>query len=172
MKRPGVRVRYHQSYRDKPLLERVADRTLSALFYGSEDNPLDVSVTLGEQTPGSAADTWTVPVRLKIPLFKLAFLNHQGESFQGKLRLFVATRSGQGGLSPLRQIEVPLSIPHQKVLYALGQYYLYTLTLNLPAGEHRVALAVRDELGAGASYLTLDVTVAPGSVAAAPTANP
>jgi len=165
VKRPGVRLRYRQSYRDKPDLERVADRTLSALFYGAEDNPLDIAMTLGEQTQDADAKTWEVPVRLNIPLFKLAFVNREGQPFQGKLRLLVVTQNGQGGLSPLRQVDVPLTIPRLKVLTALGQSYLYTLTLKLPAGQHRLGLAARDELGAKTSYLSLPLTVGPGPAA-------
>jgi hypothetical protein len=165
--RPGVRVRYRQSYRDKPELERIADRTLSALFYSTEDNPLDIAMTLGEQTPDADAKTWTVPVKLKIPLFKLAFRNQEGAPLQGRLRLMVVTENGQGGLSPLRQVDVPLSIPRMKVLTALGQSYLYTLTLKLPPGQHRMALAARDELGSTTSYLSLALTVGPAPAAKA-----
>jgi len=161
VRQPGVHIRYRQSYRDKPDLERVADRTLSALFYGTEDNPLDIAMTLGEPTQDADAKTWEVPVRLKIPLFKVSFVNREGQPFQGKLRLLVVTENGQGGLSPLRQVDVPLTIPRLKVLTALGQSYLYTLTLKLPAGPHRLALAARDELGAKTSYLSLPLTVGP-----------
>ena len=41
----------------------------------------------------------------------------------------------------------------------MGQFYLYTLTLKMPAGSQRVAVAVRDELGAATSYLTRKVEV-------------
>jgi VWFA-related protein len=166
VKKPGVRVRYRQSYRDKPVMERMADRTLAALFFGSEENPLDVTLTMGEQAPDAQPGLWDVPIRIKIPLFRLAFADRQGKIFQGKLRLLAVTRNGQGGLSPLRRVDVPLGIPHDQVLTALGQYYAYTLTLKLPAGRHRVALAIRDQLGASTSYLGLDVTAGPGPAAA------
>ena len=166
VKRPGLRVRYRPSYRDKPALEKAVDRTFTALLHGIEDNPLEVAVEVGEQTLDKAAGTWAVPVRLRIPLYKLAIVNQQeGGSYKGRLRLLVATRDGQGGTSPVRQVEVPLEISRQEVLNALGQHYLYTLTLKMPAGEQRVAVAVRDELGAVTSYLSRAFTV--GAVQAA-----
>jgi VWFA-related protein len=166
VKRPGLRVRYRPSYRDKPALEKAVDRTLTALLHGIEDNPLEVAVELGAQTLDNATGTWAVPVRLKIPLYKLAIIHpEEGGSFRGRLRLLVATRDGKGGTSPVRQVEVPVDISRKEVLNALGQHYLYTLTLKLPAGEQRVAVAVRDELGSATSYLSRAVSV--GAVQAA-----
>ncbi len=159
VKRPDVRIRYRQSYRDKPLLEKVVDRTLAALLYGFEENPLGVSVEVGEQTPAPSGNV-SVPVRLKIPLFKLAILNHEASGiFEGNLRVFVATRAPDGAGSPLRQVPVPIRIPRKGVLNAMGQFYLYTLTLELKPGEQRVAIAVRDEIATTTSYLSRAVTV-------------
>jgi len=158
VKRPGVRLRYRQSYRDKPTLEKAVDRTLAALFYGIEDNPLAITLDIGDQVSGPSG-TVAVPVRLRIPLFKLAVLNRD-ETFEGSLRVFVATRNQQGVTSPVRQVMVPLKIPRKEVLTAMGQFYLYTLTLQLPPGEQRVAVAVRDEIAATTSFLSKGVTVA------------
>jgi VWFA-related protein len=161
VKKPGLQVRYRQTYRDKPLLEKLADRTLAALFHGFEENPLEVQIEIGDPSPAEDGQ-YAVPVRLRIPLFKLAILNQQ-ESYQGKLRLLVATRDDKGGASSVRQVEVPLNIPRKEVLSALGQYYLYTLTLKMQPGAQHVAVAVRDELAAATSYLTRPVQV--GAVA-------
>jgi hypothetical protein len=100
-----------------------------------------------------------VPVRLKIPLFKLAILNRQDSTYGGKLRVLVAVRDEAGGTAPMRQVEVPLNIPRKEVLNALGQYYIYTLTLQMKPGLQHVAVAVRDEIAATTSYLSRPVTV-------------
>jgi len=165
VKRPGIRLRYRVGYRDKPALEKVVDRTLAALLYGVEDNPLQIAVELGEQMPGPSG-TVAVPIRLRIPLHKLAILNNE-ESFEGNLRLMVATRSEDGRSAPVRQVAVPIKIPRKQVLNALGQSYLYTLTLQLAPGTHQVAVGVRDEIAATTSYLSRAVTV--GTVKAAAT---
>jgi VWFA-related protein len=163
--RPGLKVRYRPSYRDKPAVEKMVDRTLAALLHGIEDNPLEVTVEIGDLTPAEGGE-YAVPVRLKIPLFKLTILNQQG-SYAGKLRLVVAVRDDAGGLSPLRQVEVPLNIPRKEVLNALGQYYLYTLTLKMKPGAQHFAVAVHDELGATTSYLSRPITVGAAVAAAA-----
>jgi len=156
-KKPGIKLRYRQGYRDKPLAERMVDRTLAALLHGLEDNPLDITVEIGDQTL-SASGSVAVPIRLKIPLFKLAVLNRD-EKFQGSLRLFVVTRNPEGDNSPVRQVRVPLDIPRKQILTAMGQFYVYTLTLQLSPGEQRVAVAVRDEIAATTSFLSRDIFV-------------
>jgi VWFA-related protein len=157
VKRRGVQLRYRESYRDKPALERAMDRTLAALFYGFEDNPLKIGIEVGEQSP-STDGSFAVPVRLQIPLAKVAVLRGDGV-YEGNLRVLVAARGTEGGLPSMREIPVPIRIPHKQILTALGQLYVYTLTLQLPAGEQRVAVGVRDELSANTSYLSRAVTV-------------
>ena len=162
VKRPDLQLRYRRSYRDKPALERSADRTLAALYYGLEENPLEVTVEIGDQAPAEAGQV-SVPVRLRIPLFKLAILNQDGATYQGNLRLLVVVRDEQGGTSGIRQVEVPLRIPRKEVLNAMGQFYVYTLTLQMKPGVQHVAIAVRDDVAATSSYLSRTVTV--GAVA-------
>ena len=160
VKRPGLQLRYRRSYRDKPALERAADRTLAALYYGIEENPLEITTEIGAQVPAESGQ-YAVPLRLRIPLFKLTILKQDDAIYQGSLRLMIVVRDEQGGVSALRQVEVPLRIPRKEVLNAMGQYYVYTLTLNLKPGLQHVALAVRDDTGATTSYLSRAVTVGP-----------
>ena len=171
VKRPAMRLRYRSSYRDKPALEKAVDRTLAALLYGSEDNPLQITVEVGDQLPDLSGKPGVVavPIRLRIPLHNLAILNHD-DSFEGSLRLMVATRTEDGRSAPLRQVAVPIKIPRQQVLNALGQFYVYTLTLQLAPGTHRVAVGVRDEIAATTSYLSQAVTV--GTIASAKAGAP
>jgi VWFA-related protein len=157
VRRKATQLRYRESYRDKPVLERAVDRTLAALFYGIEDNPLKIALDLGEQAPAPDG-SYAVPVRLSIPLAKVAVLRGDGV-YEGNLRVMVATRGADGRMSTVRQVPVPIRIPHKQVLTALGQLYVYTLTLQLPPGEQRVAVGVRDDVSANASYLSRAVTV-------------
>jgi VWFA-related protein len=165
VKRPGLRIRYRPSYRDKPALEKAADRMLTALLHGIEDNPLEVAIELGVQTPDPATGVWAVPIRLRIPLDKLAILQQEaGGARQGRLRLLVATRDEKGVTSPVRQAEVPVELSGRD---APSQHYLYTLILKMPAGVQQVAVGVRDEIAATTSYLSRDIIVgAPTAVKA------
>jgi VWFA-related protein len=157
LKRRDLRVRHPLSYRDRPPLEIAADRTLAALFYGQEDNPLEVAMEIGEARP-QGGKTFNLPVRIRIPLHKLFFRDNLVD-LQGKVRLLVATRGPRGEASRLHQVEIPLKIQRDKALVALGQTYLYELTLTLPEGGQRVAVAVRDEGTSLTSFLAQDVQV-------------
>jgi VWFA-related protein len=151
VKRPGTKVRSRQSYRDKPPLERTVDRTLASLLYGYEDNPLEVQVEIGASAPLGKAG-WSVPIRLRIPLFHVTMLPTE-TSFEGRLRVLVATGDDAGKRSPVRQVQVPISIPRLSALTALGQYYQYEVKLTLGAGEQHVAIAVRDEATTTTSFI-------------------
>lgn len=144
VRRPGLQVRHRKGYRDKPAIERAVDRTLAAVYHGFEDNPLEVAFEVGPQTRAEGKLV-SVPIKLRIPLFKLGIFPQEDQTYRGRLRLLVSTRDGKGGVSPIRQVEVPLEIPKEEVLYAMGKFYEYALTLNLPPGEQHVAIAVRDE---------------------------
>ncbi len=157
VKQPGTRVRHRQTYRDKPLVERAADRTLAALFHGTEENPLQVELAIGEIRPAEGK-TFSVPLRLRIPLFKL-FLRDNQKALLGKVRLLVATQGAGGETSRVRQIEIPIQIARDKALIALGKNFQYDLTLTLTAGDQRIAVAVQDTSTAQASYLATSVKV-------------
>ncbi|HKH48417.1 MAG TPA: VWA domain-containing protein [Thermoanaerobaculia bacterium] len=157
VKRKDLRVRYRRSYRDKPPLERAADRTLAALFYGAEENPLDVAIEIGQVRPAEGK-TFSVPVRLRIPLFKL-FLQDNLTNLVGKVRLLVATQTAGGDTSRVRQVEIPIRIPRDKALVALGKNFQYELTLTMTAGDQRIAVAVQDTGTAQTSYLARSVQV-------------
>lgn len=160
VRRPGLQVRYRKTYRDKSSLERAFDRTLAALYHGYEDNPLDVALTVGRQSPADTTDRFLVPLKLRIPLFRLGIGTvGEGQSYSGRLKLLVSTRDAQGGVSPMRQVEVPLTIPREEILMAMGKFYEYELTLNLKKGEQHVAIAVRDESTATTSFLSRTVSV-------------
>ena len=159
VRRDGLQVRNRRSYRDKSPLERSADRTLAALFYGTEENPLEVRLDVGEVRPAEGK-TFNVPLHLRIPLFKL-FLqdNLQTQALVGKVRLLVATQGADGGISRVRQVEVPIRIPRDKALVALGKNFQYDLTLTLASGDQRVAVGIVDAATAQASYLARNVRV-------------
>lgn len=169
VKRPGVQIRYRKNYRDKSSMERAFDRTLAALYHGYEDNPLDIALTVGQQTAAPAAprsneDRFLVPIKLRIPMFRLGIGTvGEGQGYSGRLKLLVSTRDEQGGVSPMRQVEVPLNIPREEVLMAMGKFYEYELTLNLAKGEQHVAIAVRDEGTTTTSFLSRTFSVGAGT---------
>lgn len=157
VRREGTLVRFRDSLRTKPLAEQVADRTRGALLFGLEDNPLSVEIEVGEMR-AMDSELSLVPLRIKIPLGKLEFFDQRDES-GGHLSLFVTTRDSLGRLAPVRSQRIPLRIPATDLERAKKSVYVYEVRLMMRQGAHSVAVGVRDDLAAVASYVTEDVFV-------------
>jgi VWFA-related protein len=155
--RPGARLIYRRSYRDKLPAEVTVDRLLAALLHGLEDNPLDATIEVGAPAP-LAGGRFRVTTRLLVPLFRLGMVTH-GEVHEGKLRFFVVTAEGSRAISAVRQVEIPLRVPRLEAMTAFGQSYAHELHLDLSSGEHVLAFALRDETAGIASYLRRTVSV-------------
>lgn len=157
-RRPGVRVRSSTGYRAKSPDQRTQERAAAALLLDVAENPLDLVVELAE--PARDRDgAYTVPVTIKIPLARLMLLPHGGEH-QGKLAIFLVTRDGEGSLSPTHRLEAPIRIPNAQMVTAMGQTGSYATSFRARAGEHRLAVAVRDDVAGVESAVGVDVKVA------------
>jgi VWFA-related protein len=155
--RKGLDIRAREGYRDKPVDVRMTDSTLAALLHQFEVNQLAIKLDFGEparQTDGH----YLVPVRVSIPLARLVLMPLQA-SHEARLRLFVAAMDGEGGMSEVQQIPVPISIPAADVERARQQLYLYSVSLLMRKGPHRVAVGLRDEASADSSFITGTVQV-------------
>lgn len=158
VKRPGVEVRYRRSLHLKTGEQRLADLTVGSLLFGVEDNPLGLTLEVGE--PVALDGTlFSVPIRVSIPLGKLTLLPRDG-SHVGRLSLQVGARDRQGRLAPVRAAAIPISIPDARLAEARGKLYLYEVKMLMRAGDHAVAVGLRDEIGAVASFLLAEVPVA------------
>jgi len=157
----GAQARYRQWYRDKPISELVAERTLATMRFGAEENPLDVKVELGPgKKPGETL------VRVKVPLSKL-FLETREGSREGRLRLYVVA-SGESSTTPVRQTKlVTVSVPEAEAAAGAARDYTHEIAIPLKDGTWSVGIGVRDELAAATSYLKRDFKVGAGVASAA-----
>jgi VWFA-related protein len=148
-------VRYRRWYRDKPVGEAVAERTLAAMRFGAEENPLGASV---EVEPGKKAGETLV--RVKVPLAKV-YLEPQGDSRQGHLRLYVVA-SGEGQTTSVRETKLAtVTVPEAEAASGKMHDYTHEIAILLPSGSYALGIGVRDEKGAVTSYLHQDFAVAP-----------
>jgi VWFA-related protein len=148
-------VRYRRWYRDKPVGEAVAERTLAAMRFGGEENPLGASV---EVVPGKKPGETLV--RVKVPLAKV-YLEPQGDSRQGHLRLYVVA-SGEGQTTSVRETKLAtVTVPEAEAASGTLRDYTHEIAIPLPPGSYVLGLGVRDEQAATTSYLHKDFKVAP-----------
>lgn len=160
VKRPGVTVRHRENYLAKTGGERTRDRTYSAMLLGETRNPLGVAVDLGEQNRTSKGEV-ELAVTVKFPISNLVLL--PSESFhEGRVSVFIGSRDGKGRNSEVTQIFVPIRIPNEQLLTAIGQSAGYQTKLLLRPEPHQVAVGVRDELGNNDATVLADFMPAGG----------
>lgn len=141
----SLRVRHREAHRERTMPERMESRAMSALLLGEEDNPLEVAIDFGKEKKNDKG-LYEVEVLVKFPLANLVLVP-QDQFHEGRLWVFVGARDKKGRSSPITQVAVPIRVPNDQLLTALGQVGAYRMTLLLRPEPHTVAVAVRDDLG-------------------------
>jgi VWFA-related protein len=152
----ALAVRHREAHRERTMPERMTSRTMSALLLGEEDNPLEVALEFGKEKKNDKGQ-YELEVLVKFPLANLVLLP-QDKFHEGKLSLFVAARDSHGRSSPIQQIAVPIRVPNDQLLTALGQVGAYRMVMLLRPEPHTIAVAARDELGNADSTAKADYT--------------
>jgi VWFA-related protein len=149
-KRKDLVVRHREGYRDKTTEAKMSDGVISALFYDAESNSLDIGV---QRLPESRRDDglFTVPLEIRIPIGKLVLVPAEGVR-QARVRIFFAAMDGGGGMSEVQSSIVPITIPEAEVATAVKQVYVYGISLMMRKGPQKLAVGVRDEVGASQSF--------------------
>jgi len=157
--RKGLVVRHRDGYRDKPVESRMNDATLATLHFPFEENPLGIDVNFGQVTQREDG-LFLVPVNVRIPLGKVTLVPREATN-EARVRLFLAAMDSGGDTSEVQQQLVPISIPNADVAAAMDKYYVYSVSLLMRGGEHKVGVGVRDDVAGEASYLSRGVRVGP-----------
>lgn len=157
-KNKDLRLRHREGYRDKSTESRMSDGTLAALKFAFEDNPLGVTVEFGPMQPRDDG-FFLVPVIVRFPIGKLVLVPRETGSSDAKVRLFVSAIDSNENTSDVQQVAIPVSIPKDKIAEAVKQQYVYTVTLLMRGGDQRVAVGLRDDIAAQASFLSRGIRV-------------
>ena len=155
--RKDLVVRHREGYRDKSTDARMSDGTLAALNFPFEDNPLGVTVEFGQPRPREDG-LFLVPVMVRIPIGRLVLVPRE-KTEDARVRLFIAALDSDGRTSDVQQTPVPISIPKADVTTAQGKQFVYSVTLLMRDGDQRVAVGVRDDVAAQASFVSRGVRI-------------
>lgn len=150
MKRKDLVVRHREGYRDKSTEAKMSDGVVSALFYDAESNAMGIAVQRGREISRDDG-FYTVPVEVRIPIGSLVLVPVEGAR-QARMRIFFAAMDGKGGMSEVQNSEVPFTIPEAEVEQAVKQVYVYGISLMMRRGPQKLAVGVRDEVGAAQSF--------------------
>ena len=153
--RQDLRVRTREGRRDQTNRERMTARTLAALMLSPGGNALELAADFVAEA--KQKDEYLVDVLVKFPLAKLVLLPRE-RFHEGKVRLFIGARDSRGRVSPIQEIDVPIRVPNDQLLTALGQTAAYKATLRLRGDAHTVAVSIHDELGNADSAIAVPYT--------------
>ncbi len=159
--RKGVNVRHREGYRDRSLYSRMSDSTIASLMYGVEKNPLGVAFRVGSGDKEEKGGHFLVPIEVDIPLSSIVLVPR--EAFhEGRVRLFFSAIDEDGDMADVSEVPIDIRIPSERVEEVREQPYRYQVSLRMRGGGHRLAVGVRDLIGAAESFVTRSVVVGSG----------
>jgi VWFA-related protein len=185
-RRRGVVVRHRESVRDKTLEERLFDELMATLYLGETDNPLGATVEVREGTVELGRRFWEIPIGIRVPVEGLRSLTAEGSR---SLRVWLTAHGDGGWRSKTRQELFATSPGEGKIEGKIagnvegnvegdiegdiegnvegdaeggsdGELEL-VVRMELPEGENRIAVGIREEITGVTSRLVLEANVPP-----------
>ncbi|MEA2694208.1 MAG: hypothetical protein QOJ16_3595 [Acidobacteriota bacterium] len=157
VKKKGMEVRHRAGYRDKSIESQMNDGTIAALDFPFESNPLSIGIDFGQQTRREDG-YFLLPIEVKIPIGRLVLVPRE-KVRTASVRFFVSAMDSDGNKSDVQQSRIPIQVPEAEVATAKKKYYVYSVSLLMRGGDHRVAVGVRDDLASSASFVAKGVRV-------------
>ena len=154
---PGSEVRYRKSYRRKTNDERIADAVLSSLFHELQENPLNARLVTAKTEPITRNVT-KLTMQVHIPLSGLILIP-EGNIQRGQFTVFVGVMDGNGSIMPVRHKTLPFRIAAADLEKDPNREYVYEMEIPVRGRDPLVAIAVRDELGGSASYVSQTIQI-------------
>jgi VWFA-related protein len=153
----GLKIRHRTGYRSKSMYDQMADGVHSTLLYGFERNPLEVALRVGK---GRQQDKglFLVPIAVDIPIANLELVPRE-EVYLGRLRLFFEVADDEQNVSEVQELPLPVQIPSAEIDTARQHPYVYMAELQMRSGSQRIAIGVRDEIGAVDSFIVRTVMI-------------
>ena len=152
-----LKIRHRDGYRSKSPYAKMADGTNSTLLYGFERNPLSIGLRVGKGKPQDQG-LFLVPIAVDIPLGKLELVP-QGEFHVGRIKIYFTAIDDEERKADVQEVPLPIRIPSDDIGTAVDQPYVYRVELQMRGGGQRMAVGVRDEIGAIESFIVKTVYV-------------
>ena len=157
VKRKGLKVRSRKGLLEKSTETRTAEAVVASLHYPRTENPLGVSVTVGEARPYDR-DNYLLPVRIAVPVGKLGLVP-SGDVYQGQFFVYFVVLDALGKQSDLQVQRQAVNVPAKDYATAQGKDWYYDVQLLVVPGGQKLAVALRDGVSNLTSYLQKSVFV-------------
>jgi len=118
---------------------------------------LNVGLDFGRQTQREDG-YYLLPIEVRIPIGRLVLVPRE-KVRAASVRFFVAAMDADGNKSEVQQARIPIQVPEGEIATARQKYYVYSVSLLMRRGDHRVAVGVRDDLASASSFFAKGVRV-------------
>jgi VWFA-related protein len=157
VKRKGLTVRTRTSFMEKSIETKTAEAVLASLHYARNENPLGVSVSVGDPKPYDA-ENYLLPVRISVPIGKLGLVP-SGDTLQGQFFVYFAVLDVSGKQSDLQIQRQEIKVPQKELTIAQRKDFYYDVQLVVVPGGQKLAVGVRDGVSNQTSYVQKNVFV-------------
>lgn len=157
VKRKGLKVRARKGYLEKTVETRTAEAVEASLYYPREDNPLGITLTVGESRPYDR-ENYLLPIHVSIPLSKMALVP-SGDMYQGNYFLYLKILDVSGKTSDMQIQRGTVSVPQKELDNAQKKNWGHPMQLIVVAGGQKIAVGVRDGVSNQTSYVQKNVFV-------------
>ncbi len=156
---PEYKLVYKNSFIEKTLPTKIADRVVSGLAFDLQDNPLSIELKAGTPAPAEG-QRWTLPVEVRVPFERIALIP-DGADLIGFIMVYYAARDDEGKESDLQHTEHPIRIPASDYQAMRRDQFTVSTSLLVEPGVYRISVGVRDELTNQAGYALAKASVHP-----------
>jgi VWFA-related protein len=157
VKRKGLRVRNRTSFVEKSVETRTAEAVLATLHYARVDNPLGISVSVGDAKPYDAQN-YLLPIRVSVPIGKIGLVP-SGEQYEGQFFIYFVVLDVSGKQSDLQIQRQQIKVPNADYATAQRKDFYYDAQLIVVPGGQKIAIGVRDGVSNLTSYVQKSVFV-------------
>jgi VWFA-related protein len=157
VKKKGLTVRTRTSFMEKSVETRTAEAVIASLHYSRNDNPLGVSVSIGDAKPYDS-ENYVLPVRVAVPLGKLGLVP-SGDQYLGNFFVYFVVLDVSGKQSDLQIQRQEVKVPLKDLAIAQRKDFYYDVQLVVVPGGQKVAVGVRDGVSNLVSYAQKNVFV-------------
>lgn len=157
IKKKGLLVRARHTYLEKSPETRVSEAVTSALFFPRDDNPLGVSLEVGQPAPADRQNYY-VPIRIKVPYSRITMLP-EGPKTRGRLVYYFIVLDSQGKQSDLAS-KVSIIEADTKTFGSLAKRdNVFEVKLLMIPGGQKLSIAVRDDVTNSTSYVQKSIFI-------------
>ena len=142
VKRKGMHARTRRGLVEKSLETRTAETVVANLHYPRIDNPLNISVAMGQAKPYDR-ENYLMPVRISIPMSKLGLVP-SGDRYEGNFSVYFVVLDASDKQSDLAVQRQKVEVPVADFQKAQGKDYYYDVSLICVPGGQKLSVALRD----------------------------